>query len=292
MWWESLTYLDALCRSNTMSEAARRLGVNKATVSRHVAELERAAPAPLFERRLGRVELTSYGTRALDAFRDHDSSRMRLLAELEQLEDATHGGVLLTAPGFFAHRLIVPALPAFLARHPQLDLHVHATSRLLDVARGEADIALRSVRPTEGGLDVRKVGRMRMLMFASREYLARRGGLHGPRDLRGHALLCCDTGPYAGPGFEWLPDAARHARLPFVSGDMSSLHDATLAGVGLCVMPAFIGEGTAELVPVEGVAQGYADVWSITRQEQRRVSRVRAVAALVAEVVSANQFRL
>lgn len=55
MWWESLRYLDALCRHGTMAAVARNLGVDKATVSRRLAEIERCAPAPAFERRRGMV---------------------------------------------------------------------------------------------------------------------------------------------------------------------------------------------------------------------------------------------
>src|SRR5689334_14129075 len=96
-WWEDLPYLEELCRGGSMTVAARNLRVDKATVSRRLAELERSAPALLFERRNRRIELTPYGARALAAFRAHEQSRRRLAAELERTDPDTQGTVRLTA---------------------------------------------------------------------------------------------------------------------------------------------------------------------------------------------------
>jgi DNA-binding transcriptional LysR family regulator len=276
-----------------MSRAARELGVDKATVSRRIAELERSAPGPLFERRTGEIELTPYGARALSAFAEHERSKRRLASELEHAADAElAGSVRLTAPAFFACAIIVPALRAFLSEHPQISVRIDGSNRLRDLARAEADVAIRNLRPTEGGLDVRKVGRMGIAMFASRSYLARRGGLLGPHRLTGHELLSYDTGPYAGPGVEWLPQAAQQARLAFSANDAFPLRDAARAGLGLATLPHFLGDEAAELVRVPGGGEGVTDFWVVSRGEQKRVPRIRKVAHVLSEVVRANQHPL
>jgi DNA-binding transcriptional LysR family regulator len=292
MWWESLVVLDVLHRAKTMSRAARELGVDKATVSRRIAELERSAPALLFERRGGQIELTPYGARALSAFAEHERSRQRLACELEHAESELAGSVRLTAPAFFACAIIVPALRTFLDEHPQISVQLDGSNRLRDLTRAEADVAIRNLRPSEGGLDVRKVGRMGIAMFASRAYLARRGGLHAPHQLTGHELLSYDSGPYAGPGFEWLPQAAQQARVAFSANDAFPLRDAVRAGLGLATLPHFLGDEAAELVRVPGGGEGVTDIWVVTRAEQRRVPRIRKVVQFVSEIVRANQERL
>jgi DNA-binding transcriptional LysR family regulator len=292
MWWQDLCYLDALCTAGTMSAAARSLRVDKATVSRRLATLEREAPGLLFEKRGGCVELTPYGARALAAYREHEASRLRLAAELERTEPDTQGSVRLTVPTFFASEIVVPALPNFLEAHPKLNLQVEGTNRPLDLLRGEADVAIRNLRPVQGGLAVRKVGRMGMAMYAARSYLARRGGMAAPGNLAGHHVLGYPTGPYGGPGFEWLPEAAKQAHMAFSANDPLPLRDAARAGLGMVPLPHFLGDEAPELVRVEGGGEGVAEIWLVTREEQRRVPRVRAVVQFLAELVRDQQRRL
>jgi DNA-binding transcriptional LysR family regulator len=292
MWWEQLCYLDELCQAGSMTEAARTLGVDKATVSRRVAELERTAPAPLFERRRGAFELTPYGLRALSAFRDHERARRRLASELEATDGDAHGAVRVTAPTFFACELLVPALPTFLRRQRGIAVQMHCSSRLLDLTRAEADIGVRNLPPTQAGLAMRKVGRLGLAAYASKSYLSERGGLRAARSLQGHDLISYDSGPYAGPGFEWLPAAAQDARLAFSANDALSLRDAARAGLGVAVLPHFLGDEARELVRLADGGEGVVDIWLVTREEQKRVARVRAVVQFLADVIRSHQQRL
>jgi DNA-binding transcriptional LysR family regulator len=292
MWWEQLSYLDELCRAGSMTAAARTLGVDKATVSRRVAELEHSAPAPLFERRQGAFELTPYGVRALSAFRDHERARQRLANELEATDPDTQGAVRVTAPTFFACELLVPALPAFLRRQRGIAVQMYCSSRVLDLTRAEADVGVRNVRPTQAGLAMRKVGRLGLATYAAKSYLAERGGLSSARGLQGHDLISYDTGPYGGPGFEWLPAAAQEARLVFSANDALSLRDAARAGLGIAVLPHFLGDAARELVRLPDTGEGVVDIWLVTREEQKRVARVRAVVQFLADLIGSHQQRL
>lgn len=291
MWWSELGTLDAVHGRGTMDAAARALGVDKATVSRRLAALERDAPQALFERRLRRIELTPYGERALRAFREHERARARFIADLDPKEAEVQGTVRLTVPTFFACELLIPALAEFRDLHPGIDVHVYGTNRLLDVAREEADIAIRNVRPTDGTLSARRLGKLGMAAFASREYLLRRGQ---PKEgnLDGHELLVYDSGPYAGPGFEWWPEAARGARVRFSANDSLPLRDAARAGLGIAVIPCFLGDEASGLVRVPASGNGSVDIWAVTRAELRRAARIREVMGFLAGLVERNQARL
>jgi DNA-binding transcriptional LysR family regulator len=291
MWWSELGTLDALLEAGTMDGAARVLGVDKATVSRRLAALERDAPQALFERRLRRIELTTFGERALRAFREHQRATARFIAELDPKEADVAGTVRLTVPTFFACELLIPALAEFRDIHPGIDVHVYGTNRLLDVAREEADIAIRNVRPADGSLSGRKLGKLGMAAFASRDYLLRRG-MPAEHDLEGHDLLVYDGGPYAGPGFEWWPEAAKGARLRFSANDSLPLRDAARAGLGIAVIPAFLGNEASELSQIPTAGSGAVDIWAVTRAELRRVARFREVLGFLAELVERNRARL
>jgi DNA-binding transcriptional LysR family regulator len=292
MWWENLAFLDELVRSGSMRSAARSLRVDKATVSRRLAELERTAPTALFERHAGQFVLTTYGERAIHAYRAHELSRRQLAAELECVGEQVAGSVRMTMPGFFACEVVARALPDFLAAHEQLDVEIASTSRTLDVARGEVDLALRNILPSSDSLSVRKVGRLALATFASRAYLAHHGSLVAPRDLTGHSFIVYDTGPYAGPGFEWMNDALQRARITFSANDALLLRAAAVAGLGLVTLPAFMGHEHDQLVQVPDAGEGVTDLWLVAREEQRRVPRVRALHQFVSDLVREEQPRL
>jgi DNA-binding transcriptional LysR family regulator len=292
MWWENLAVLEVLSRVQTMSRAARELGVDKATVSRRMAELERSAPAPLFERRAGELELTPYGARAISAYSEHERARQRLASELEHTDGELAGSVRLTAPAFFACTILVPAMREFLAAHPQISVHIDGANQLRDLTRAEADVALRNVRPREGGLDVRRIGKLGFAMYASRSYLALRGGLVSQGRLVGHDLVSYAFGPYSGPGFEWLPHAAKEARTAFSANDALPMREAALAGLGLTVLPHHLGDELPELSRVAGGGEGFEEIWVVTRAEQRRVRRIRTVVQFAIQLVQTHQERL
>jgi DNA-binding transcriptional LysR family regulator len=292
MWWENLNVLEAVSRCGSMAQASRELSVDKATVSRHMRQLARSAPAPLFEPRARGIALTPYGTRAVEAYRAHEESRRSLMAELVATEHDVKGTVRLTVPTFFAQGFIVPALGKLARRHPEIALQIDASNRVVDMTRDQADVALRNLRPAAPGLASRRVAKLGVAMYAARSYLTARGGLIAPHDLRGHDIIGYDTGHYAGPGFAWLPEAARRARLSFAANDADTLRDAARAGLGLAVLPHCVGDASEGLCRVEGGGEGVTDVFLVTREAERRVPRVRAVVQFLNEHIRSQQARL
>jgi len=200
--------------------------------------------------------------------------------------------VRVTAPSFFACDVVVPALPHFFARHPELTVQLEATSRLLDLTTGEVDVALRNVRPTDPNLAFRRLGRLGMSLYASRAYLDRRGGLPSDRSLRGHDFISYDTGPYRGPGFGWLPGAAAEAHVVFAANDALALRDAAAAGLGLAVLPHCLAEHVSELSRIPEGGSGAADILVVVHAARRRLPRVRAVMRFLADLVHSAQPRL
>lgn len=267
-----------------MAAAARALGVDKATVSRRLAALERERPG-LFERRGGRVEPTEAGRRALVALDEVDRGVSRLDAILAG-DGGSRGTVRLTVPAPIASHLIVPALPRFRLAHPEIDVVLLATSRVLDVARGEADVAVRNIVPTGGGITSRRIGYVKAALYASRDYLAR-CGTPGPRSLEGHDFLDFEQGTYAGPNFEWLPAAVRGARVVLRADDPAILTKAAACGLGVSALPGFLADDEPELVQLEG-DESLPGVHLVIRTEVRRLARVRAVAAWTADILASR----
>jgi DNA-binding transcriptional LysR family regulator len=281
---DGMRTLAAVSRSRSMSAAAHELGVDKGTVSRRLAALERERPG-LFERRAGRVEPTEAGALALAALEDVERDLVRLEEALES-ERGSRGTVRLTVPAPIASHLVVPALPSFREMHPEIDVVLLATSRVLDVGRGEADVAVRNIVPTGGGIVSRKVARVTAALYASRSYLAERG-TPSPRSLDGHDFVDFEQGTFAQSPFEWLPAAVRRARVVLRADDPTILTRAVAAGLGVGALPAFLADDEPGLARV-GDDVSVMAVHVVVRESVRRLARVRAVATWAGELLTAR----
>src|SRR5258706_5550668 len=158
--------------SGSFSAAARRLGLSNASVSREVARLERGLGAQLLRRTTRKMSLTEVG----EAFH----ARCQLVAdETEQAvwsvgesEAEPRGEIRLAAPMSFGHRQLAPRLPAFLARYPQVRLHVELTDRMVDLVSERFDLAVRITnRLTDASFVQRRLCPIRFVACASPGYL-------------------------------------------------------------------------------------------------------------------------
>jgi DNA-binding transcriptional LysR family regulator len=281
---DGMRTLAAVFRRRSMSAAANELGVDKGTVSRRLAALERERPG-LFERRAGRIEPTETGALALAALEDVERDLARLEEALDS-DRSSRGTVRLTVPAPIASHLVVPALPSLRETHPEIDVVLLATSRVLDVGRGEADVAVRNVVPTGGGIVSRKVARVTAALYGSRSYLANRGTPE-PRSLDGHDFVDFEQGTYAQAPFEWLPAAVRRARVVLRADDPTILTRAVASGLGVGALPAFLADDEPELVRV-GDDVSITAVHVVVREGVRRLARVRTVATWVGELMTAR----
>jgi DNA-binding transcriptional LysR family regulator len=267
-----------------MSLAARELGIDKATVSRRLAALERQVPG-LFERRASKIVASAAATRAIEAA----SNVERAVAQLQEIlrsEHDTRGSVRLTLPGPIAGHVVIPAISSFKAAHPEIDLVLLATTRVLDLARDEADVAVRNVVPQGSGIVSRRVARIATALYASRDYLKRRGTPIA-HSLAGHDFLDFAHSTYAQAPLDWLPQAVREANVVLRADDPMLLIQAAAAGLGIAALPAVLAEDEPKLVRI-GSDVSVAAVYIVVRAEVRRLARIRIVASWVGELMAAR----
>jgi LysR family transcriptional regulator, regulator for bpeEF and oprC len=174
---------------HSFTRAADALGLSRAVVSTHVAELERHLRCQLFHRTTRRVGLTSDGAEYLGRCQ-------RILTELEAADEAVRGTRLsvqgrlrVDVPVEFGRALLIPALPKFTARYPDLQLEVQFNDRVVDLIAEEIDLVVRVGAVREPHLIARRVVSTRLLTCASPEYLRAHGAPSLPGDLRRHRLV-------------------------------------------------------------------------------------------------------
>ena len=173
----------------SFTRAADDLEISRARVSQQISALERELGVRLFNRTTRRVSLTGEGA-------DYFERLRRVFAELEaadasvmQTRDHPRGRLRVDVPVAFGRHLLIPALPAFLAKYPDLQIDVALNDRVVDLVEERIDVALRVGRITQSGLVARRIAQMNFVTCAAQGYLARAGVPRTIEDLRKHECI-------------------------------------------------------------------------------------------------------
>ena len=193
---------EAAGRRLSFTLAAQELFVTQSALSRQIKALEEALGLALFERRHRALALTPAGV----AYHREVSAALESIA---LASDALRGrgrapGLTLTTTVSFASLWIVPRLAHFRARHPGLDVYVSADDRVIDVARGDVDVAIRYLPEARAPDGSQRLFGERMLPVASPKLVRRRATpLKRPEDLAHHVLLHLDDPDGRMPWLNW-----------------------------------------------------------------------------------------
>jgi LysR family transcriptional regulator for bpeEF and oprC len=174
---------------HSFTKAADALGLSRAVISTHVADLEKHLRCQLLHRTTRRVGLTSDGSEYL-------ARCQRILAELDAADETLRGTRLspqgrlrVDVPVVFGRALLIPALRKFTARYPQLQLEVQLNDRVVDLIAEEVDLVVRVGAVREPHLIARRIVNTRLLTCASPDYLHEHGIPTEPEELRRHKLI-------------------------------------------------------------------------------------------------------
>ena len=237
---EALMFVTVVERGS-FTAAARVLGVPKATLSRKVQALEDRLGARLLKRTTRRLGLTESG----QVYYEHCARVPRVLEDAEaaviQLSGTPRGWLRVTAPYTLGAQIIVPLVPEFMARYPDVRIDMHLSNEVVDLVASDLDLALRVGSLADSSLVARQLGKYSTHVFASPDYLARYGEPLLPADVVHHRALALSTHRHHGR-FTWtLSDGTRSEELSIapvlVMNEPSALRNAALAGLGLTMLP-------------------------------------------------------
>jgi len=233
----------AIAETSSFSAAARRLGVPKSTVSRGLVRLEKDLGVTLVNRTTRQVSLSTAGQALLERAAPQLVALKKAVGELPEAEEKPSGHLRITAAVDFGATWLPELVTAFLARCPNVSLEVDVSNRLVDLVGEHFDLAFRAAgeRLKDSALVARKVGPAGMRLFASPEYLARRGTPRTARDLDEHAwVVFRKGGKVALQGGGDAVTVEVNGRL--VADDFFFIREAAIAGAGLALLPSFLAE--------------------------------------------------
>ena len=273
--WDYLRIVLAIHRSGSMTAAAGLLGIDRATVLRRLDSLETQLKTRLFDRRPDGSVLTSSGRHIIGLVQDVEQAMTALQHRVAGDDKRVEGSVKVASPEFLLDHVIAPALPLLRALHPQLALELRTDHDALDLTRGEADIALRFVRPTHEAVVARRIGSVAVALFASSDYLARRG-IPQAGDLVGHDLLILIGTLGRIPAMGWLWAHLGRSDVVMQCDEIAPLVAAVRAGAGIACLPVVAVAGMAEMIPIAPGIVGRLNIFLATHRDLRERARVRS----------------
>ncbi len=240
----ALRAFEAAARHLSVSRAAEELNVTPAAVSHQVKALEDHLGVPLFRRLNRAVMLTDAGQLFLPGLRDGFD---RLADAVDRARAECETGTLKLSVGpSFAARWLVPRLERFRAGHPDIDVRIDATDRLVDLARGEADLAIRYGPGGYPGLRVDQLLTEEVFPVCDPRLCEGASPLRQPDDLRHHTLLHVhwDTGDETWPDWRMWLLAAGVEGVAVTRGPRFSMESlaaqAAVAGHGVALLSSAI----------------------------------------------------
>ncbi|MDF0532788.1 LysR family transcriptional regulator [Shewanella yunxiaonensis] len=253
---EPIAIFTHVARAGSFSAAARRLGISKSKVSTQVADLEHKLGVQLIQRTTRSLSLTEAGnllyTQGEELLRGADQA----VASVHNLNDATRGVLKLGISQSFGTAHIIPALPEFMSRHPELELQVSLLDHKVDVVSEGLDLLLTMSEQLPLGMVARPLMKCQFMLLASPAYIANHGKPSRPEQLVEHNCLV-----YHG---EWH----EHSVWQFKRGDdyceigvngnfrvdnAPALKSAAVSGLGIVYMATYLLENEIEegkLVPL------------------------------------------
>jgi molybdate transport repressor ModE-like protein len=274
--WDDLKPFLAVARHGSTTAAARSLGVDQSTVQRRLAELEKRIGQPLVKRHQSGYRLTAYGEELLPLAQAIERQVAELESRIRLSLREVNGLVRLTCPEPLVPRIThSPLMEHLHARCPGLRLEFITTDRYVDLAQGEADVALRSGDTVDNKLIGRKVGESLWAIYASADYVRKRGAPASVQAAAGHDWVALDASMARHRYSQWLREVAPDARIVVTSGSILGLVHSAKSGIGLAGLPTALGDAEPDLQRLFGPVPELTRIWRIlTTRELRHTPRV------------------
>jgi DNA-binding transcriptional LysR family regulator len=293
--WNDLRSFLAVARTGRLTAAAARLGVDHSTLSRRIAALEHGLKAKLFDRSPAGYTLTGPGERLLAGAEEMERLALRAQEAVGGSAASIEGIVRIGAPEGFGSYFLAPRIAALKTRHAQLIVQLVAAPAVFSLARRDADVAITPSRPPAGRLNVSRLTDYDLALYAAPSYLKAAPDIGSLADLSRHNFVSYIGDLLHFPELDFLHQVAPQGSISVESSNLVAQLRATLAGAGLCILPAFLAEaepGLVRVLPEDMILT--RSLWMIVHQDLAELARVKAAVRFLKHAVEKERglFRL
>jgi DNA-binding transcriptional LysR family regulator len=293
--WNDLRLVLAVSRTGTLAGAAQALNVNHSTAFRRLNNLEEQLGVRLFERLPGGVyQTTAAGDRMAETAERIESEAAGLDRDIAGRDHRLTGQLRVTCSETLAYRLLTEQLARFRQAHPGIIVELTIDNRILSLSRREADIALRPARPKEGDLFGRKLSDIGWTLYGAPGLLGKRSRAVRLENLGDWPIIGWGSDVSGINAADWLADKVSPSRWVYRTNSIVNQFTAAREGVGLAVLPCYLGDIETGLVRVisRPIAELTRELWIVTHADLKRTARIRAFFDVVGEGLAAEHGRI
>ncbi|KIU46951.1 MULTISPECIES: LysR substrate-binding domain-containing protein [Bradyrhizobium] len=270
--------------------AARDLSLSPSAISHQIRGLEEQFGTRLFVRGARSVRLTDDGARYLAKVSAALATLQEASRDMLRQRGQASGELWISSLPFFTSAVLLPALPEFKRRHPQLTLRIEATHQYADFSGSRVDVAIRYGREHATGLKVEPLVEVRGLAVCTPALV--KGGLRTPADLSREVLIHVTSQPRAWPA--WLKEAGLPNLTPrghLWLDSVPAMLEAAEHGLGVALAMAPLikvrpGFGKRLVAPFAFEPTHHETIYLVSRTEQARDRRIAAVRRWIADAVA------
>ena len=269
-----LLYVATVAQTGSLAAAARALSVNHATVFRRIAHVEKELGVRLFERSGGRYVATAAGEElALTGAAVQRTAEQSLL-KVAGRDLRPSGMVRITTTDSIATTLLNPVVAICRARHPQISLQIDIHNTMRDLTKRDADIAVRTVMKPPEYLVGKCVSALAFAVYGQANYLDKSAA----SELAAHHWIALGESYERHPSLKWLQKFVPLEQVGLRIDGFVGVARACVDGLGLAVLPCFLGDSAPQLRRVQDSAQDLAtELWVLTHPDLHKTTRVKAI---------------
>ncbi len=288
--WDDFRVFLAAARTQSGLEASHLLKMSQSTVSRRLGKLEKDVGAKLFDRSAQGLRLTTAGHHLLEHAEKLESTLSVIESQVSQGDRMELSGeIRIGATEAFGTFFLMPHLANFCQRHQAVNMDVLPLPRSLNISKREVDTSVALDRPRTNSFVTRKLGEYRLLPYASPEYLERHPPIRRVEDFQDHRWIdFVDDLLFSPQQFhlhKWSSSLPRCLR----STSVVAQAQAVKAGLGIAVIPCFLGSVTDNLVPIlPDKVDITRSLWLVAPPERRELARIRALWDYVRDIAELN----
>jgi DNA-binding transcriptional LysR family regulator len=248
--WDDVRFFLAVARSRTISLAGRRIGTDHATVGRRITALEDALGMKLFERNPRGYNLTQHGEAMLGMASAMEAEAVRMSESAAGQQIGVTGAVRISTPEGFGNYFLAPRIGELVANHPRLGVEMITIQQIVALSRREADIAVTMTVPPSGNFVEEHLTDYRLYVYGSRAYLDAAPAIRTREDVGDHPFIGYVDDLIFTRSLNYMSEIRPHLRARIQNSSLHAQLMATIAGSGLCVLPAYVARTASNLVAV------------------------------------------
>lgn len=269
-----LLYVAAVAQTGSLAAAARALHVNHATVFRRIAQIEKQLGVRLFERSGGRYAATAAGEELALAGAAVQRTADQSLLKVAGRDLRPSGMVRITTTDSIATALLNPLLAMCRARHPAITLQVDINNTTRDLAKRDADIAIRPGQNPPDYLVGKRISSLGFAVYGAAHYLDN----NPASDLLAHEWIALGESYERHSSLKWLHQLVPLDQVGLRIDGFAGVARACADGLGLAVLPWFMGDSTPQLRCLQALPADWAsELWLLTHPDLHKSARVKAI---------------